>query len=239
MRHLLRNNVPAPNTYSVFWSRVNIPSQHECWNWTGSMDQRECGRFTLNGLRVAANRFAWEFANKIALTPHTRVQSTCDNPRCCNPSHLLVKMPTENVPDAFLAWAAGLIDGEGCIMIAKSNRTHLMNYCVRLVVNMIHRPAIQRLQSEFGVGRVIKTKPDKNRRRQIWQWLCGGKDTAIVLRKVLPFLFIKHAEAELALKFLQWNPNTRQHPVEDYSGVVAQREEFYQKSRELKTFHWS
>jgi hypothetical protein len=96
-----------------------------------------------------------------------------------------------------LAWAAGIIDGEGCLYVHK----HKRNYVATLRVKMIHRPTIERLEQTFGVGTLRTDPPGKQSKRQTWSWTVSGHAVADVLYPVLPFLTTKRHEARLLLSF--------------------------------------
>lgn len=71
-----------------FWSKVSIADANECWNWQGAKDNLGYGRF-----HVGISRNAAMLAHRVAFgiatgdTPEA-VCHRCDNPSCCNPSHL-------------------------------------------------------------------------------------------------------------------------------------------------------
>lgn len=109
-----------------------------------------------------------------------------------------------NAPETDLAWAAGIIDGEGCISIVRmkpsANYPHL-RYELRIAVKMIHKPTVERIKSIFGRG-TITVRHRANQRNQ-FNWLVGIHNASAVLRLVLPYLVTKRAEAELGLEFEQ------------------------------------
>ena len=83
-----------------FWSKVNITSHEECWIWKGKCKHRY-GLFT-----VSNNRKEHYFiASRVALylsgvdVKNLFVLHSCDNPPCCNPSHLRTGTAQDNVND--------------------------------------------------------------------------------------------------------------------------------------------
>ena len=101
-----------------------------------------------------------------------------------------------------LAWAAGIIDGEGCIMVCyngSSSARDARYYQVRLVVTNTNAPLIRRLRMFFG-GSIAKCKKAKASYRQKAQWSLTGTLCVEGLRQVLPYLVSKAPEAELAIQ---------------------------------------
>jgi hypothetical protein len=81
-----------------FWSKVNIKSESECWEWTKSKDKYGYGQFAIKGGMTKSPRIAW------ALTygdiPNKKcICHNCDNPSCCNPAHLFVGTHQDNAQD--------------------------------------------------------------------------------------------------------------------------------------------
>lgn len=131
------------------------------------------------------------------------------------------------------AWAAGIIDGEGCLRIKKQHSpTHRLNpwYGMALRVKMIHAPAIRRLHEIFGVGSV-RPEPRTNK-RTLWVWEVSTDQAAMVLRKIRPYLIVKAAEADLLLEFHRQPRHTRKGHRSPK--VVRMCERMFLKSKELK-----
>ena len=82
-----------------FWEKVEIKSPNECWPWMASRSKFGHGSFgrTSGGTKVAS-RCAYEFTNGPA-PRNLEVRHKCDNPWCCNPSHLEIGTHAENMRD--------------------------------------------------------------------------------------------------------------------------------------------
>ena len=80
-----------------------------------------------NGKRVSlyAHRIAWEYANNQKVPEGMVVMHKCDNPRCCNPDHLTIGTPAENVKDAILKgrWKSSLTVPQIMEYVASESKT--------------------------------------------------------------------------------------------------------------------
>lgn len=84
-----------------FWSYVDkSEGPTACWPWRGARDANEYGAFQLPKKLVGAHRFAWFLSygdpGQLFICHH------CDNPPCCNPSHLFIGTAQDNTTDCVL-----------------------------------------------------------------------------------------------------------------------------------------
>ena len=82
-----------------FWAKVNMQGKDECWEWLAGT-AKGYGSISFNGKHYRANRIAWMLANGRMPLPHLDICHSCDNPRCCNPSHLWEGTRQQNLKDA-------------------------------------------------------------------------------------------------------------------------------------------
>ena len=99
-------------------------------------------------------------------------------------------------------WAAGVVDCEGCINIAKfrgnAGKTH---HYARVVVAMSLKGmrVMERMRELFG-GTIHKLRDADATRAEIHQWRVIGKRALPCLRAILPHLCIKREQCLLAIR---------------------------------------
>lgn len=89
------------DAHTRFWQLVNVRSPDECWEWMGSRNQDQYGRFRASSKNVVqAHRFAYEEVHGL-IPPGKMLCHSCDNPPCVNPSHLFVGDQSDNMKDMY------------------------------------------------------------------------------------------------------------------------------------------
>jgi hypothetical protein len=82
-----------------FCSKLSTPTANGCIEWQAARNQKGYGIFGIGRNKLfLAHRlaFEWSFANFI---PSMFVLHRCDNPACCEPSHLFQGTNSDNVAD--------------------------------------------------------------------------------------------------------------------------------------------
>lgn len=88
---------PAPSDrmrWAKFWTRVDAPSDFQCWNWKGHKNDAGYGRFELR----PAHRIAYEMLCE-PIPEGMIIRHRCDNPACVNPRHLEPGTHKQNMED--------------------------------------------------------------------------------------------------------------------------------------------
>lgn len=98
--------------------------------------------------------------------------------------------------ELMLAYAGGLIDGEGCIGIY--GNSHNGNYQLRISVEMVHNNGLKILNQLFG-GRWYNQKA-KAPRRARYKWMLFNSKAEKALKQLIPYLLVKHNHAQIALE---------------------------------------
>jgi hypothetical protein len=79
-----------------FWSMIEIKSQDECWTWKKGATPYP--KFKVQNICIGAHRLA--LGMKVGEIPcGLMTLHSCDNPRCCNPSHLRFGTVSDNSHD--------------------------------------------------------------------------------------------------------------------------------------------
>lgn len=100
-----------------------------------------------------------------------------------------------------IAWAAGILEGEGCFGLNKVKNFPSKQISIRC--KMTDNDIILRLQSVFG-GYVRPKKPNKETDKPLWEWsLYKQADVETVILKILPYLGVRRsAKAKELLAYI-------------------------------------
>lgn len=146
----------TPNEIARFWSKVKLPEQigtDECWLWQASTNQDGYGRIWMQGRLIQATHFVFILVNG-DIPSGLEIMHICDNPRCCNPDHLIAGTHLENIRDMLRKnrWIAvkGEKNGQAVInedqarMILKSDKPQVtiareLGVSVQIVYRVKHR----------------------------------------------------------------------------------------------------
>lgn len=104
-------------TWARFIARIDRRGDDECWTWTAGMFSNSYGQFRLGAHKVRAHRAY--YARVVGPIPDgLRVLHRCDNPPCCNPSHLFLGTDADNAADRS---AKGRSSRNGCSQPGERN----------------------------------------------------------------------------------------------------------------------
>lgn len=110
-----------------------------------------------------------------------------------------------------LAYIAGIVDGEGSIIITKAQRKENRAGCrfiPMLVITNTHKGVLDFIVEKTGYGKV-QPRNEKTMERfgwksnkLAWRWDVKHQQVGEVVKKLLPYLIIKKHQAENLLEFL-------------------------------------
>lgn len=85
-----------PRLHPRFWSKIKIGKPSDCWEWQAAKVPSGYGTYTPpEGKPIGAHRIAYALVHG-PIPPGKCILHRCDNPPCCNPSHLRVGTIAEN-----------------------------------------------------------------------------------------------------------------------------------------------
>jgi len=87
------------NYVTHFWSCLDTSDPDSCWEWPGTRAVAGYGVKRMNYKLYLTHRLAYEYKNG-PIPKGMYVCHKCDNPPCCNPSHLFLGWPQDNLRDA-------------------------------------------------------------------------------------------------------------------------------------------
>ena len=99
-----------------------------------------------------------------------------------------------------MAYAAGVVDGEGNIGIGKREDTKGGTFRLYVAVTNTNEWICQWLRMQFG-GRVRTMKSAKSNWKIPYRWVIESRAAMLFLEQLLPYLNLKRPQAELAIKF--------------------------------------
>ncbi|TDL44056.1 hypothetical protein [Microbacterium oleivorans] len=93
--------IAAPRI-TEFWRNVVTGAETSCWRWKGYTEDGY-GLFYWDGRMVGAHELALTFTTGEVRAPNLDTCHRCNNPICCNPSHLRFDTRAGNVADMLAA----------------------------------------------------------------------------------------------------------------------------------------
>ena len=100
-----------------------------------------------------------------------------------------------------LAYAAGFLDGEGCIEIRPRDQSSRKKgqFYLRITIAGIHEPTIRWIKDTFGGH--VNYRPSQNKKwKPVWAWVASSHEAKIFLEQLLPYIKIKKPQALLAIE---------------------------------------
>ena len=128
-----------------------------------------------------------------------------------------------------LVYTAGLIDGEGSIVIGVSKPStkrgnKLPSHWLQVGIINTDKELIDWLKNTFG-GHISNNShcPSRKRQRPCWAWRVVGNKAKIFLEMIYPYLRVKKKQAELAIEFQKNVINIRHASPQVKLNEIARR----------------
>lgn len=101
-------------------------------------------------------------------------------------------------------YLAGIIDGEGCLIISRSDRGNYQNYYGRIHVKNTDKRLMKWLVDYFG-GNIHTNKPKSDKHSVAYSWYFSGnaKSKEVFLLAIMPYLIIKREQAKVLVEFFR------------------------------------
>lgn len=141
-----------------------------------------------------------------------------------------------------LSYAAGFVDGEGCIRISKRNPRNGRSTSYNLLVMVTQKDGeiMDWFYGNFG-GMVYLKNKDTYGSDWIYEWRLNELQAYKFLKELLPFLRYKRKQAELAIQFQERRIFGRKKTLDDRQRFTSlteheleEREKIYQEMSRLK-----
>lgn len=103
------------------------------------------------------------------------------------------------------AYAAGIVDGEGCIEILKwktfrTRKVYGPRYVLAVEIQMADNEVLDWLQERLG-GAIITKFPKNSRHRTCYRWMLYSKRAFDFLQEIKDFIVLKKEQIKIAEEF--------------------------------------
>lgn len=136
------------------------------------------------------------------------------------------------------AYAAGIVDGEGCIQILHSIHPAasgtVQSWKIQIEINMCSKKVLDKMAGFFG-GAVVRYRDRPNMHYVQWRWQVYSTVAYNALKKMRPYLVEKLSQADLAIQFFNHQRRCKYyagHPLS--ASILIKRERMKQRMSELK-----
>ncbi len=134
-----------------------------------------------------------------------------------------------------IAYLAGLFDGEGCLLIARTSpgkpwSSRQFRFQSRVSLNIRERHICEAFKKAFG-GSVRKNSRNNEKWATTYNWQGNSKTVIAMSEALLPFLRLKNRQAKLLLQFQKLKAKSLNKQLDDKTYKIYN--EFYEKMRKL------
>jgi len=132
-----------------------------------------------------------------------------------------------------LAYLAGFLDGEGSIAVGLSKGPDgRRRWYLRLTCHQVNPEPLKMLKARFG-GTILRTERTGTQ-RTIYEWVSGNQTAANAIVELKPYLIVKSAEADVALRFQSLMAPRSKRRLGLTGEQEGERQAAYEELRQLK-----
>ena len=135
------------------------------------------------------------------------------------------------------AYAAGIIDGEGCIAITDASPTNKggQSWKISVEVDATSKKMIDKIVGILGGNcKMLRIRPIMHFAQ--YRWVLYGRKAYEALKKVKPYLTEKKPQADLAIQFYIHQSRCKYYRGKTLSNeIISKRKAMKQRLKELKT----
>lgn len=104
-------------------------------------------------------------------------------------------------------YIAGIIDGEGCILVRQRKRPYGFTYDPSLIITNTHLGLLEYLVNITNIGKIYKQYYSKahqeSNSKQGYRWEISSNNMRLLLPVVHPYLVVKQEQCTLVIRLLQ------------------------------------
>jgi len=134
-----------------------------------------------------------------------------------------------------LPYWAGIVDGEGTIVIRKTKpygKQKAPLYRLTVRITNTYYPLLEQARNQFGGGCIVLHKDDRPNRKPVYSWHIESRKAYTFLRKIYRYLIIKSHQASLAIAFQSSiGKPCGLHGLDDKT--IQKRERYFQLMKKL------
>lgn len=134
------------------------------------------------------------------------------------------------------AYLAGIIDGEGCIRLARRKRKSINSYNACIIVTNCNLELLQSLKQLTGLGIIYKREKLHNPNwNPCYRWQILTKQARELLEIVLPYLRLKKEHARLILSSPIISQGWKRWKMKNYpiDAIILKQAEIFEQIKKL------
>lgn len=140
------------------------------------------------------------------------------------------------------AWAAGVVDSDGCITIKKRSGSGLDYYNLYVLVAQSGDsipPLIERLHEVYGGSLDTPYNHKSGGRKPRWMWTVAAASAEDFLKRVKPYMVQKLDQAELALEYRRTAMGRgKRNLAAEFYGRMKATKNYTKKAEKWRTAEW-